>query len=78
MFSQLKIKHISNPLRKLHVLFLFSFFFSHPVLYFNLSFIYIHIEFVMCHMLPDVVKGYRPDSSFPFLEAAEQIHLYLF
>lgn len=27
LFSQLKIKHISNPLRKLHALFLFSFIF---------------------------------------------------
>lgn len=49
------------------------------MLYFNLSFIYIHIEFVVCHMLTDVVMGYGPDSSFPFiLEAAERTHLYLF
>lgn len=45
--------------------FFFRFYFPHPMLYFNLSFIYIHIEFVVRHMLPEVVMGYRPGSSFP-------------
>lgn len=47
------------------MLFFFHFYFPHPMLYFNLSFIYIHIEFVACHMLPEVVMGYGPGSSFP-------------
>lgn len=47
------------------------------MLYFNLSFIYIHIEFSACHMLPDIVLGYRPGSSFSLLKAAEHICLCL-
>lgn len=54
------MEHISNPLKMLHVVFLF-FFLPRPSFYFNLHFIYIHIEFVVCHMLPDVVMGYKPD-----------------
>lgn len=50
-------------------------FFLHPMLYFNLSFIYIHIEFVVpyarrrCH-------GIRSGLIICFSEAAEHIHLF--
>lgn len=42
------------------------------MLYFHLSFIYIHIEFVACRSLADVVTGYGPGSSFQ----AEHVHLF--
>lgn len=53
-------------------------YFCHSVLYFNLSFIYIHIEFAACHMLPDIVMGYRPGSSFSLFFGGSWACLFLF
>lgn len=59
-----KLKHFKSTSCTGSVLY-FLVYFSHPVLCFNLHFIYIHIEFVVCHMLPEVVMGYRLDWSLP-------------
>lgn len=55
----------------------FFFISSHPMLSFNLSFIYIHIEFVVCHMLPDVVMGYRGQAHH-FLFGGSWAHSFVF